>query len=68
MKGIPLKQLRSEQRRRRDQAASGLALGAGKPPKAIPVPAKPSRPSEPLPAMCYPVKRSSLSKRQEAKP
>jgi hypothetical protein len=37
MKAIPLKQLRSEQRRKRAQAASGLAQGAKKPPKATPV-------------------------------
>ncbi len=33
MKGIPLKQLRAEQRRKRAQAASGLATGAKSPPK-----------------------------------
>jgi hypothetical protein len=33
--GISSKQLRSEQRRKRAQVASGLALGAKTPPKAI---------------------------------
>jgi hypothetical protein len=35
MKGIPLKQLRAEQRRKRVQAAAGLALGDKKPVKAV---------------------------------
>jgi hypothetical protein len=37
-------------RKRRAQAASGLAMGAKVPPKAIPVASASPRPSEPLPA------------------
>ena len=45
-KGIPKKRQRDEQlRKKRAQAASALAHGAKKPPKAIPVPAQ--RPRQP---------------------
>jgi hypothetical protein len=43
MKGIPLKQLRSEQRAKRRQAAAGLALGGKKPVPAIPIASRPKR-------------------------
>jgi hypothetical protein len=38
MKGIPLKQLRSEQRAKRRQAAAGLVTGAKNPVATIKVP------------------------------
>jgi hypothetical protein len=66
---IPLKQLRSEQRRKRAAAAAGLALGAKKPVAAIPIASRPKRPSvgrATLPPAHYPVKKTALGKRQEA--
>jgi hypothetical protein len=44
-RGISKKELRADLRRLRAQAASELALGDKKPPKAIPVPTKPKRAS-----------------------
>jgi hypothetical protein len=66
-KGIPRKQQLAEQRRKRAQTAPGLAQGAKKPPKAIPVPSAAKRASagrEPLPTAHYPVKRVAIGKRQ----
>jgi hypothetical protein len=42
VRGISKKQQRADLRRKRDKTASGLALGAKKPPKAIPHPRLPS--------------------------
>ena len=39
------KQRQDDQRRKRAQAASALATGAKKSPKAIPIPTRPRRPS-----------------------
>ena len=73
-KGVSKKLQRDEQlRKKRAQAASVLAHGAKVPPKPIVVvAARRSRPSagratampEPLPPAHYPIKRSSLGKRQ----
>jgi hypothetical protein len=62
MKGIPLKQLRAEQRRKRAQAASGLAHGAKSPARPIPVPSAAGRAT--LPPAHYPIKRVAAGKRQ----
>jgi hypothetical protein len=67
MKAIPLKQLRSEQRRKRAQAASGLAQGAKKPPKATPVASAAKRAPARLPGAHYPLKRVAAGKRQGGK-
>jgi hypothetical protein len=55
-KGISRKDQRADQRRKRDQLAAGLALGAKKPPRGIPIPTKPSRPPVGAPSH-YPVRR-----------
>jgi hypothetical protein len=57
--GIPLKQLRSEQRRKRAAAAAGLAKGAVAPSKAVPIPS-----ASPRPPAHYPLKRVALGPRQ----
>ena len=67
---FPKKQILAEQRRKRAQAASGLAQGAKKPPNANEAsPAVVGRATampEPLPAMRYPLKKTALGRRQVA--
>jgi hypothetical protein len=62
------KQRQDDQRRKRAQAASGLAQGAKSPARPIPVPSAAKRVSvgraTPLPPAPYPIKRVSLGKRQ----
>jgi hypothetical protein len=71
-KGISSRQQHEDRlrlrRKQRDEIASGLALGSKKPPKAVPVPTKPSRPPVGLPAHRYPTKRVSLGDRQAVAP
>jgi hypothetical protein len=60
------KQRLGDERRKRTQAASALATGAKKSPKAIPVPGRATAMSGPLPPAHYPAKRVAIGKRQVA--
>jgi hypothetical protein len=63
-RGISKKLQLAHLRRKRAQAASGLAMGAKMPPKAFPVPTRPGRPPAGLPPAHYPLKRAAVGKRQ----
>jgi hypothetical protein len=74
-KGIPRKQRLAEQRHaKRVQGCATWGPAAKKPPRAVPIATKPSRPSvgriapampEALTPVHYPAKRASIGRRQE---